>query len=195
MNSPQRLAAESITGLILCGGAGSRMGGVDKGLIDFHGKKLIDIAIDRLRPQVGPLIINANRNLRDYQTRELPVISDPRFGDDDPGFQGPLAGILAGLQATRTSWMVTVPCDCPLFPNHLVEDLLKANLGQQQGAYIASHPTFALIPASATSHLEHFLQHGQRRLGQWLAEIGATPVAAHEKAQFRNLNTPQDLGQ
>lgn len=193
MNSPQNAPAESITGLILCGGAGSRMGGADKGLLDFHGKTLIDIAIDRLAPQVDALIINANRNLRDYQSRGLPVIGDPRFGEDDPGFQGPLAGILAGLQAMKTSWLVTVPCDCPLFPEHLVAELRRANQASQKGAYIASHPTFALIPASVTSHLEHFLQHGHRRLGAWLAEIGAASVVATQEAPFRNLNTPQDL--
>lgn len=170
------------------------MGGADKGLLDFHGKALIDIAIQRLAPQVDGLIINANRNLRDYQSRGLPVIADPRFGEDDPGFQGPLAGILAGLQAMTTAWLVTVPCDCPLFPDDLVARLRQASQDSPHGAYIASHPTFALIPASVTSHLEHFLQHGHRRLGAWLENIGATPIAAAQEDQFRNLNTPKDLG-
>lgn len=193
MNSPLNSPAESITGLILCGGAGSRMGGADKGLIDFHGKKLIDIAIDRLAPQVDALMINANRNLRDYQLRGLPVISDPRFGEDDPGFQGPLAGILAGLQVMKTPWLVTVPCDCPLFPDSLVAELRAAVQACGHGAYIASHPTFALIPAAAQMHLEHALQRGHRRLGTWLEDIGAVAVAPTQEAQFRNLNTPQDL--
>lgn len=185
-------ALELITGLLLCGGAGRRMGGADKGLMSFHGKLLIDIAIDRLSPQVNALIINANRNRAQYLQRGLPVIADPVFGEQTPGYEGPLAGILAGLQTASTPWMVTVPCDCPLFPLELVSQLWAGR--SAGGAYIAQHPTFALVPISSRTHLEHFLQHGQRKLGLWLAEVGASAVQPTDEAAFRNLNTPEDLG-
>jgi molybdopterin-guanine dinucleotide biosynthesis protein A len=182
-------ALEPITGLLLCGGAGRRMGGADKGLISFHGKLLIDIAIDRLSPQVNALIINANRN---RAQRGLPVIADPVFGEQTPSYEGPLAGILAGLQAAKTPWMVTVPCDCPLFPLDIVRQLWAGR--SAGGAYIAQHPTFALVPIASRTHLERFLQHGQRKLGLWLAEVGASAVEPTDEAAFRNLNTPEDLG-
>ncbi|NBW00156.1 MAG: molybdenum cofactor guanylyltransferase [Betaproteobacteria bacterium] len=182
---------EPVTGLLLCGGAGRRMGGADKGLISFHGRLLIDIAIDRLSPQVNALIINANRNRAQYLQRGLPVITDPVFGEHAPSYEGPLAGILAGLQAADTPWMVTVPCDCPLFPLDIVSQLWACR--SAGGAYIAEHPTFALVPIASRTHLEHFLQHGKRKLGLWLAEIGAAAVVACDETAFRNLNTPEDL--
>ncbi len=113
MNS---ISADDITGLILCGGRGSRMGGADKGLQTFNGLPLAMNALMRLGTQVGHVMINANRNLAAYESMGVPVWPDP-MGD----YPGPLAGWLAGLERCETPYMVTVPCDTPNFPADLVE--------------------------------------------------------------------------
>ena len=109
------LPREQVTGLILAGGRGSRMGGVDKGLQNFRGLPLAMHAMLRLAPQVGEVMINANRNLGAYESFGAPV-----WPDALPDFAGPLAGFLAGLERCETPYMVTVPCDTPLFPSDLV---------------------------------------------------------------------------
>ena len=110
-----------ITGIILAGGRGSRMGGVDKGLQLFNGTTLIQHAIHRLQPQVGQLLINANRHLEMYQALGLPVLAD-----DLADFAGPLAGFLVGLTHCQTPYLVTAPCDTPCFPTDLVDRLATA---------------------------------------------------------------------
>ena len=112
------IAREDITGLVLAGGRGSRMGGVDKGLQNHHGVPLAMHALLRLAPQVGSTMINANRNLAAYESMGVPV-----WPDALPDYAGPLAGFLAGLERCETPWLVTVPCDSPLFPDDLVARL------------------------------------------------------------------------
>lgn len=187
------IPSAAITGLILCGGAGSRLGGIDKGLANFHGKPLVDIAIGKLAPHVATLIISANRNLNDYTQRGYAVLKDQRFHDSGPHYDGPLAGILAGLSALTTDWMVVVPCDCPLFPNDLVARLVSAHEVCASSVYVENHPSFALIPKSSQHHLETFLQHGKRKLGDWLREAGAKAVSAGPESAFKNLNRPEDF--
>jgi molybdopterin-guanine dinucleotide biosynthesis protein A len=114
-------AKHLITGCILAGGRGSRMGGVDKGLQLFRGQTLVQHAIARLQPQVSQLLINANRNPTDYALTGLQVVSDTDYAD-----MGPLSGFLTGLQHCETEWLVTVPCDSPFFPINLVEKLSQA---------------------------------------------------------------------
>ena len=169
------------------------MGGIDKGLITFHGKPLVDIAIAKLGPQVGAVIISANRNISQYEQRGCVVIKDPGFQDDGPNYEGPLAGILAGLREITTDWLATVPCDCPQFPIDFVTQLAQASLKSDTSSYVQGHPTFALLKKSELPRLEHYLQHGRRKLGDWLAEIQAEPVTFGHEEAFRNLNTPQDL--
>lgn len=195
MNSPAHgaPAREQITGLILCGGAGSRLGGTDKGLAMFHGKALVDIAIEKLRPHVASIVISANRNLTEYQKRGYPVCRDRNVNEDDPHYDGPLAGILSGLIEIRTAWVVVVPCDCPLFPHDLVPQLMVKAQAFPKGVYVAHHPSFSLLPCSQRPHLESFLQHGKRKLGQWLDESGATPLAIGPEEAFKNLNRPEDF--
>jgi molybdopterin-guanine dinucleotide biosynthesis protein A len=101
----------NITGCILAGGQGSRMGGVDKGLLMLQGQTLVQRAIERLQPQVNSLMVNANRHASQYAVFGIPVVADA-----DHGFKGPLAGFLSGLQHCPTDWLVTVPCDSPFFP-------------------------------------------------------------------------------
>ena len=115
------IAREDITGLVLAGGRGSRMGGVDKGLQDHRGIPLALHALRRLQPQVGTAMLSANRNLPDYEAMGVPV-----WSDSIEGYAGPLAGLLTGLEHARTDWLVTVPCDTPDFPSDLVDRLAEA---------------------------------------------------------------------
>lgn len=192
-----------ITGLILCGGAGRRMGGRDKGLIEFQGKALVDIAIDRLQPQVQSIMISANRHADEYQKRGVCVIQDDGFDPNQQRFEGPLAGILAGLHAMQTNWLMVVPCDCPRFPIDIVTSLYWGQdaadrresyvTPSARAAYVKDHPVFALIPRAAAPFLETYLDSGQRKLGQWLESIGAIAVPLNDESAFQNMNTPHDL--
>ena len=188
-----------ITGLILAGGRGSRMGGQDKGLQNFRGAPLALHAVMRLGPQVGDLMINANRNLPAYEALEVPV-----WPDSTPDFAGPLAGMLTGLEHCETPWMVTVPCDCPLFPLDLVERLASA--AQEQGAPVAMvlapdgpgeparpQPVFCLIHLSLADSLSQFLEAGHRKIDQWTAQHPCALVEFDDPMAFANVNTPDDL--
>lgn len=169
------------------------MGGIDKGLLPFHGKPLVDIAIDKLKPHVAGIMVSANRNLRDYERRGYPVHSDESLHDDSPGYEGPLAGILSGLKACPTPWLMVLPCDAPMFPNDIVTQLWGCIDAEHKSAHIDGHPTFALIHVSHLHKLETFLQHGERKLGKWLDLIGSVAHRSASEADFRNLNTPEDL--
>lgn len=215
---PRIVNPHDITGLILCGGAGQRMGGIDKGLMDYHGQALVDRAIARLSPQVDTIMISANRHSSTYATRGYPVIGDLDFDHDQPQFNGPLAGVLAGLTAMQTEWLMVVPCDCPDFPLDLVQTLTDAlhttasasmspTAGNPTrhsqpalpaepsfaGAYVHDHPVFALLSKSVLPSLESFLASGERKLGLWVTSIGALPVTVPNEQAFRNINTPRDL--
>lgn len=186
-------ADSAITGLILCGGEGRRMGGIDKGLAPFHGKPLVDIAIERLKPQVADIVLSANRNLRDYESRGYQVLKDEELRHDGPGYEGPLAGILSGMRSCRSPWLMVVPCDAPMFPLDLVAQLQSCLSADCTAAHVDGHPTFALISTQHLHELERFLQHGQRKLGAFLSQIGAALLPVRVPSDFRNLNSPQDL--
>src|SRR5690606_10322942 len=119
------LTPQDITGLILAGGQGSRMGGSDKGLILFDNKPMVVHAIERLGPQLGSLVVNANRNADIYSGFDVPVVADAANPQNE-AFAGPLAGVLAGLRASGTDWVLTVPCDSPAFPTDLVQRFIAA---------------------------------------------------------------------
>lgn len=170
------------------------MGGIDKGLLPFHGKPLVDIAIAKLKPYVADIMISANRNLGDYESRGYRVLKDESLRDDgSPGYEGPLAGILSGLKASTTPWLMVLPCDAPMFPADIVTELWQRIEVNTKAAHIDGHPTFALIHVSSLPRLEHFLQRGERKLGAWLESIGSVAHSCRVDADFRNLNTPQDL--
>ncbi|WP_395346151.1 molybdenum cofactor guanylyltransferase MobA [Variovorax sp. UC122_21] len=196
MNS---IAREDITGLVLAGGRGSRMGGVDKGLQDHRGIPLALHALRRLQPQVGTAMLSANRNLPDYEAMGVPV-----WSDSIEGYAGPLAGLLTGLEHARTDWLVTVPCDTPDFPPDLVDRLAEAAAGQ--GAEIAmaathedgelrAQPVFCLLRASLAPSLLAFLQAGERKFGKWTAQHRMVQVAFDDAAAFFNANTSDELRQ
>ena len=191
----------SITGLVLAGGQGSRMGGVDKGLQPFRGQPLALHALARLRPQVGPVLLNANRNLGAYEAFGAPVLADTIAG-----YAGPLAGFLAGLRACATPWLLTVPCDTPLFPPDLAARLAQAVA--RAGAAIAMaaapdagalrrQPVFCLMRASLLPSLERFTHEGGRKVGQWVAShacaIAAFDQPGDDPRAFRNANTLAEL--
>jgi molybdopterin-guanine dinucleotide biosynthesis protein A len=187
------LTRAEITGVVLCGGRGSRMGGVDKGLVDYRGRALVDHAIARLGPQVGSLMLNANRHLDAYRERGLCVVDD-----GNAAFDGPLAGLAASLDACTTPWLACVPCDAPMFPLDLVEQL-GSSLGQAASAElaVASHagrlqPVFALMQTRLAGSIRDSLARGDRRLASWL-DRQAVVIVDFDDGDFRNLNTPDDL--
>jgi molybdopterin-guanine dinucleotide biosynthesis protein A len=191
------IARQDITGLILAGGRGSRMGGVDKGLQNHAGAPLAMHALMRLGPQVGDVMINANRNLGAYEAMSVPV-----WPDTVADYAGPLAGFLAGLERCETPWLVTVPCDSPLFPTDLVRRL--ADAAEAAGAEIAMaatredgrlqvQPVFCLMKAELLESLLAFTQGGQRKIDKWTAQHRCVEVAFDDAAAFANANTPDEL--
>ncbi|MGO4746861.1 molybdenum cofactor guanylyltransferase MobA [Serratia quinivorans] len=182
---------EEITGIILAGGRATRMGGEDKGLVPVAGIPLYQYVLARLRPQVGPVAINANRNQAQYRESGLPII-----GDLTPDFSGPLAGMLAGLKYATTEWVVFVPCDVPDFPTTLVEQLWQQK-GNAMAAYASdgerAHPTLALLHTRLATQLGDFLARGERKLMLFLDAAGAQQVAfVGQSTAFHNLNTQED---
>lgn len=189
-----------VTGLILAGGRGSRMGGVDKGLQNHRGMPLALHALWRLQPQVGHIMINANRNLGAYESFGVPV-----WPDALPDFAGPLAGFLAGLEHCETPWLVTVPCDTPDFPADLVARLGAAAL--QADAEIAmptvreddgrwrTQPVFCLLRTSLLDSLVRFTHDGGRKIDAWTARHRTVEVPFDDARAFFNANTLADLRQ
>lgn len=187
------LVKTQISGLVLCGGAGRRMAGRDKGLLRFHGTPLVEIAIHRLAPQVSSVIISANRHLSEYRALGHPVVQDGFFEENRPHYDGPLAGISAAFNALETDWLATVPCDCPLFPTDLISTLIKASLDPDKPRFMSGHPTFSLIPVAQAASITRFLQQGHRKLGDWFSLQQAIAIAPADEEAFRNLNAPEDL--
>ena len=191
MDAPPR---HEITGLILAGGRASRMGGIDKGLVEVEGRTLVGRVMERLRPQVGPMLISANRNLDRYRSFGFPVLLDAEEGLEP--FPGPLAGILAGLRAAATPWLATAPCDAPFLPLDLVSHLAEALAGAHAAVAYAGvqiQPVFCLLHVSLAEDLAGALANGERRSEAWLRGIGAAPALFLMAENFANLNTLQEL--
>jgi molybdopterin-guanine dinucleotide biosynthesis protein A len=193
------IAPDHITGLILAGGRGSRMGGVDKGLQNHQGMPLAMHALLRLGPQVGQLMINANRNLGAYESMGAPV-----WPDALPDYPGPLAGFLAGLEHCETPYLVTVPCDTPGFPLDLVERLAAALEANDADIAMAStledgqaqvQPVFCLMKTTLMESLVKFTQSGQRKIDRWTAQHRCVEVPFDDAQAFFNANTLAELQQ
>jgi molybdopterin-guanine dinucleotide biosynthesis protein A len=188
------IAARDITGVILAGGRGSRLGGVDKGLVPLHGRPLIEHVIDALRPQVGALLISANRNRDVYASYGYPVIADV-MGDYD----GPLAGMLSAMRAVGSAYILTAPCDAPSIPVDLARRLAEALVSNNAVASAVSlqgrlQPVFALLRCSLAGDLETCLKQGERGAGDWLRRHRVVPVDFSDAAgAFMNINTLQEL--
>jgi molybdenum cofactor guanylyltransferase len=182
-----------VTAVILAGGMGKRMGGQDKGQIQFNGQPLIEFVLDAIRPQVATILINANRHQQDYALYNYPVISD-----ELQDFQGPLAGFAAGLSASTTDYIVTVPCDGPVLASDLVARLieaLKRDAAEIAVAYDGKRmqPVYALIPKRLLPSLLQFLAEGDRKIDRWYAQHAiALADFSDEPQTFLNINTPDD---
>ena len=200
------LQAADITGLVLAGGQGSRMGGVDKGLQPFQGQALARQALHRLAPQVGSTAINANRHLDDYRAWGVPVWPD---APDQEAFAGPLAGFLSGLSHCTSDYLCTVACDTPLFPTDLVARLAhglqqaQADIAMAAGpegeAGLRSQPVFCLLKVTLRPALLEFMQQGGRKIEAWTARQRSTVVRFDQPGDdpraFFNINTLRDLAQ
>ena len=191
------ISRDDITGVVLAGGLGRRMSedgqGVDKGLQPFRGKPLVQHAIERLAPQVGTILLNANQNLEAYRAFGWPVVTDALTG-----FAGPLAGLASAMLAARTRWVATVPCDSPLFPDDLVARL--AGAADRADARVAvvqtasgAQPVFLLAQTSLVPGLQAFLAAGRRKIDAWYGPLAPAVVNFEDDAAFQNINTRDDL--
>lgn len=185
-------SAVGITGIVLAGGLGRRMGGVDKGLQLLRGRPLVAHVIERLAPQVDEIIVNANQNLGAYAAFGHRVVPD-ELG----GFAGPLAGLHAGLGVARGTLAATVPCDSPFLPADLVARLAAA-LGERDLAVAKTgeqpHPVFCLVRTGLRDHLGAFLAAGGRKIDAWYASLDVVEVPFDDEAEaFRNINTIEEL--
>jgi molybdopterin-guanine dinucleotide biosynthesis protein A len=188
-----------IAGLVLAGGNGSRMGGVDKGLQPFRGRPLAAHALARLAPQVAATAVNANRHRATYAAWGAPV-----WPDADDSRPGPLAGMLAGLRSSPLPWLACVPCDTPHFPADLVPRLAREAARSGAPAAIAwapdapagphrAQPVFCLLRVDLQDRLAAYLDGGGRRVMDWLAQQGCTAARFDDWRAFRNANTPEAL--
>ena len=183
-----------ITGVVLAGGQGSRMGGVDKGLALFRGRPMAAHVIERFAPQVDELLVNANRNAGQYAALGYRVIAD-----EIAGFAGPLAGFERGLAHAAAPLVATVPCDSPFLPDDLVSRLRKAleeNAAQLAVARtgIQAHPVFCLMRRDVRDSLTRFLAGGERKIDRWYAQLAVVEVAFDDEADaFANINTRAQL--
>jgi molybdopterin-guanine dinucleotide biosynthesis protein A len=174
------------------------MGGIDKGLVPFMGKPLIEQAIARLSPQVTSILINANRNHDRYAQYGHAVIADHH-----PDFAGPLAGFAAGLEHCKTEYLLSVPCDSPVFPLNLSEQLLEQMISTQSDLVYASsvdpagatwtQPVFCLMRRSVQPSLQDFLNQGGRKIDRWFEALSSSTVVFADEAAFANTNTPEEL--
>jgi len=188
-----------ITGLILAGGRASRMGGVDKGLQIYRGIPLAMHALLRLSPQVGHVMINANRNLAAYDSMGVPV-----WPDALPDFAGPLAGFLAGLERCETPYLVSVPCDSPLFPEDLVARLAQGLVEMDAEIAMAKtrdangeqvQPVFCLMKSTLMESLVRYTHEGGRKIDRWTAQHRCAEVLFDDAQAFVNANTLAELRQ
>lgn len=186
----QRSAARSsVTGLVLAGGRGRRFGGADKGLLPIAGRPMVEYVLDALRPQVGAILVNANRNAERYAAYGHPVIPDAL-----DGYLGPLAGISSALSSVDTEFMVTVPCDAPLLAADLVRRLHDACMSSGVDAALAAdgnrtQPLFLLLRVAVAPSLRDYLQAGGRKVETWLGQMRATTVDCSDLADtFANVN-------
>ena len=199
MSPVRTIGKERITGLVLAGGRGSRMGGVDKGLQNFRGMPLAMHALLRLQAQVGETLLNANRNIAAYESMGVPV-----WPDAVPDYPGPLAGFLAGLERCETPYLVVVPCDSPLFPEDLVERLAEALADEaieiavaatREGDTLQAQPVFCMMRTDLLESLVRFVHSGQRKIDRWTALHATRLVAFENDEAFANANTVDELQQ
>lgn len=189
MSKPQ------ITGVVLAGGLGRRMGGTDKGLQELRGQPMVHWVIERLAPQVDELLINANQNGERYAAFGHRVVPD-----QIPGFAGPLAGLHAALATATHPLVATAPCDSPFLPADLISRLFSALTAADADLAVAktfdqAHPVFCLCQRSVLPHLTEFLESGGRKVDRWYSTLNIVEVTFDDEADaFENINTHEELG-
>ena len=182
-----------ITGVILAGGRGSRMDGADKGLMEISGTTLLATIANSLEPQVGFLLISANRNLAAYQSYGYPVVTD-----SIAGYPGPLAGVLSAMEHCGTALLLTVPCDAPLLaPDYAarMQQSLVAADADACVAYDGAHiqPVYSLLHCKHVAALRKYLQSGKHSVQDWIKSLQPACVDfSHYPQQFYNMNTDAD---
>ena len=187
------MTVSDVTGVVLAGGQGRRMGGTDKGLVEINGVPMIRYVLDRLVPQVRTVLINANRNQDVYARYGFPVITD-----SVGGFAGPLAGMATALEHADTPWVLTVPCDSPLLSGELVKRMLASVATDAAEIGVASdgdrmHPVFTLLQRELLPSVLAFLDRGERKIDRWFAEHATSVVDFSDCAEaFLNVNRPED---
>lgn len=183
-----------VTGMILAGGLGRRMGGIDKGLVEFQGRPMVASVIERFHQQVDELLINANRNAEAYAEFGYHVVPDAMTG-----FAGPLAGLQTGLMAATNELVATVPCDSPFLPKDLIARLRAALEASEAQLAVAvtlgqAQPVFCLCRRDVLPHLTDFLQQGGRKIDAWYGTLKVVEVGFDDEVEaFANINTPQEL--
>ena len=183
-----------VTGVILAGGLGRRMGGVDKGLKPLRGKPMVAWALERFAPQVDEILINANQNLATYGAFGHRVVPD-----EIGGFAGPLAGLHRGLSEARHDLVATVPCDSPFLPADLIARLQAAMVEANSELAVAKtgdqpHPVFCLCRKSVLPSLTEFLAGGGRKIDAWYSRLKVVEVAFDDNPDaFSNINTEAEL--
>jgi molybdopterin-guanine dinucleotide biosynthesis protein A len=187
MPVPERVAA-----VVLAGGQGRRMGGADKGLIEYRGRPLIEWSLAALALQVDEVVISANRNLETYAAYGCRVLPDTL-----PDFPGPLAGVLAALEAVNADWLLVAPCDTPHLPADLAARLLAAARRDNAVLAVAAdgarvHHSCFIVRTDQRDHLAAYLARGERAVRHWQAGLASTTVL-FDAACFANFNQPDDL--
>ncbi|MDA9689604.1 molybdenum cofactor guanylyltransferase [Betaproteobacteria bacterium] len=188
----------NLTAIILAGGQGSRMGGLDKGLIPFNDNPLISYSINAVSPHVSEIMISANRSISQYQQLGYKVIKDEMIGG-----LGPLAGIYTGLLNCKTEYLISIPCDTPFLPDNLITNLINSvreknfngaipytNLNSEKKLY---HPTVMLLRTKLKESLANYLNNGGRKIKIWTDAEDFCEVLFDNKKNFANLNSLDDL--
>lgn len=184
----------TITGVVLAGGRARRLGGQDKGLVEFAGRPLVEWVIEGIAPQVGHVLINANRNGDRYAKYGFSVIKD-----EMEGFQGPLAGFAGAMAAASTPWILTLPCDGPFPHPNLAERLGHALVEQNAEIAVAAdgermQPVYALLPVTLLGSLTAFLNAGERKIDRWYARHRTALADFRDRPEcFANINSAEDV--
>ncbi len=188
------LLSQAVSGLVLAGGQGQRMGGQDKGWVEFRQRPMVEYAVQLLRPRVNTLLISCNRNIPRYSE-----LADQTIADELEGFQGPLAGIQAGLRVCESDYLLVLPCDTPLLSEQVVERLLAA-AGEHPGHICVLseaewwHPLHAVIPCEFAGSLDKWLNDGRRGVQGWMRKHPFVEVDVSDlSSQLQNLNSPDEL--
>jgi len=189
----KKISKNDISVVILAGGRASRMGGIDKGLVEFDGLPLIAHVHEIAKGNVNHVLISANRNTEQYSIYGKVIV------DDLKDFQGPLAGISKALKVCSTDYLLVLPCDSPLVDAGLIDGLIN-KMGQKNADICVAHDgsimhaTFAMMKTNLSSSLEHFLDEGGRKMAHWYRQQNLERVDVSDRLEvLTNLNKPEDL--